>query len=155
MRFRRVSAPALLLVALVVLAAQPADAGGGQRVAQARAAVQTHRTFVLGPGRAWRWFTFRERRGVILLNRITASTGVRAFVDARIPHLAGARVWSWPLQGDPSLSCRQKGTLRICTQGEEWCPMPEATWHFHLFKLSGPAGSIRFDFVVAPPPAGQ
>lgn len=31
--------------------------------------------------------------------------------------------------------------------------MPQATWHFHLVKLSGPAGSIRFDYVVAAPPA--
>jgi hypothetical protein len=29
--------------------------------------------------------------------------------------------------------------------------MPDATWHFHLIKLSGQPGSIRFDYVVAPP----
>ena len=38
---------------------------------------------------------------------------------------------------------------------EQWCPMPQATWHFRLVKLSGPAGPIRFDYVVAAPPAGS
>ncbi len=29
--------------------------------------------------------------------------------------------------------------------------MPQATWHFRLVKLGGPAGPIRFDYVVAAP----
>lgn len=76
---------------------------------------------------------------------------MHAFVEARIPHLAGARVWSWPLRNDPALSCARKGAFDVCTQGEEWCPMPKATCHFRLVKLSGPAGPIRFDYVVGPP----
>lgn len=113
---------------------------------------ETSRTFHLGPGSEVRWFTLRERGGVILLNRLTVPRGVRAVVDARIPHLAGARVISWPDRNDPSLSCRAKGGYQVCTQSEEWCPMPQATWHFHLVKLSGPAGPVRFDYLVAPPP---
>jgi hypothetical protein len=31
--------------------------------------------------------------------------------------------------------------------------MPQAIWHFHLVKLSGPTGPIRFDYGVAAPPA--
>lgn len=107
---------------------------------------QVTRTFRLGPGRVERTFTFRERSGVILLNRLTVPAAVRAFVEARIPHVAGARV------STPSPACRQRSTTQVCTQGEEWCPMPQATWHFHLVKLGGPAGAIRFDYVVAPPP---
>ncbi len=99
-----------------------------------------------------RTFTFRERSGVILINRLTVPHGVRAFVEARIPHVAGARVSSWASRNNPSLSCRPRGRYDICTQGEEWCPMPQATWHFHLVKLSGPAGLIHFDYVVAAPP---
>jgi hypothetical protein len=45
------------------------------------------------------------------------------------------------------------GTFDVCTQSEEWCPMPQAVWHFRLVKLSGPAGPVRFDYVVAAPPA--
>ena len=90
---------------------------------------------------------------MILINRLTVRHGVRAFVDAQIPRLAGARVSTSPSRNDPSLSCRRHGTVDVCTQGEEWCPMPEAVWRFHLVKLSGPAGPIRFDYVVTPPPA--
>lgn len=116
-------------------------------------AFQTTRTFEFGAGRATRTFSLRERDGVILVNRLTVSHGVRAFVDARIPGLAGARVASWMSRKDPSLVCRPRGAFDVCTQSEEWCPMPQAVWHFHLVKLSGPAGPVRFDYVVAAPPA--
>jgi len=104
------------------------------------------------PSRATRTFTFRERGGVILLNQLTARHAVRAYVVARIPHLAGAEVWSWASRDRPSASCRRHGAVDICTQGEEWCPMPPATWHFRFVKLGGPAVLIRFDYVVAAPP---
>ncbi len=42
----------------------------------------------------------------------------------------------------------------VCAEGVQWCPMPQATWHFRLVKLSGPAGPVRFDYVVAAPPKG-
>ena len=116
------------------------------------ARVQTSRTFVIGAGRATRAFTFKEREGVILLNRLIVPHGVRAFVDAQIPGVAGARVQSWPNRNQPALSCRKHGAFDVCTQGEEWCPMPGTTWHFRLVKLGGPAGPIRFDYVVAPAP---
>jgi len=57
---------------------------------------QTTRTFRLDAGRDTRVFTLRQRSGVILLNRLTVPRGVRTFVEARIPHLADARVVSWP-----------------------------------------------------------
>ena len=106
---------------------------------------QTSRTFQLGAGHAARTFTFAEPAGVILVNRLTVRHGVRARVDARIPGVAGARVVT-------SRTCRRQGGYDVCTQQEEWCPMPAATWHVRLVKLSGPAGPIRFDYVVAPPP---
>ena len=131
----------------------PTQTTAGNSQAHPRASpFRTSRVFRLGSGHATRTFTFRERNGVILVNRLTVPHGVRAVVDARIPQLAGARVTSWPDHNDPSLSCRQHGAFDICTQEEEWCPMPQATWHFRLVKLSGPAGPIRFDYVVATPP---
>ncbi len=116
------------------------------------AAFQTKRTFHLGAGRATRTFTFRERDGVILRNRLTVRRGVRVVVDARIPGTADVKIWSWARRYDPSLSCSLHGALDVCTQGEQWCPMPQATWHFRLVKLSGPAGPVRLDYVVAAPP---
>jgi len=136
-----------------VLAA-PAGAVSRHQPRQPSAVFQTKRTFELGAGGATRTFTFRERSGVILRNQLTVLHGVRVFVDARIPSVAGATVRSWASRNDPSLSCRRDGGFDVCTQGEEWCPMPQATWHFRLVKLSGPAGPIRFDYVVAAPPAG-
>lgn len=142
-----------LAAALLLIVAQPvaADSQGQPQAASTR--FQTTRTFELDAGRATRTFTLRERTGVILVNRLTVPHGVRAFVDARIPHLAGARVSSWPSQNNPTLSCRRHGAFDVCTQSEEWCPMPQATWHFHLVKLSGPPGPIRFDYAVAAPSA--
>jgi hypothetical protein len=142
----------LVVASLLLMAVQPvADSQRPAHAAPTR--FQTTRTFKLDVGRASRTFTFRERSGVILLNRLTVLHGVRALVDARIPHLAGARVSSWPSRNNPSLACRRHGPVDVCTQSEEWCPMPQAIWHFHLVKLSGPAGPIRFDYVVAAPPA--
>jgi hypothetical protein len=143
-----------LIAAGLLLAVQPAAATVPDRARTAAHRFETTRTFQLPAGRASRTFTFRERSGVILVNRLTVRRGVHVTVYASIPHLAGARVISWPDQRgrDPSLSCHGKADLEVCTQGEEWCPMPEATWHFHLIKLSGAAGAVRFDYVVAAPP---
>lgn len=89
---------------------------------------------------------------MILVNRLTVPRGVRVRVVARIPGLAGAGVESWAQPDDPTLACLPRGGDVVCTQGEEWCPMPRATWHFRLLKLGGPAARVRFDYVVAPPP---
>jgi len=132
--------------------ASTAGTAAGRQPRQLRSVSRTTRTFRIGAGRATRTFTFREPGGVILLNRLTVRHGVRAFVKARIPHLAGAEVWSWASRNRPSAPCQRHGAFDVCTQGEEWCPMPPATWHFRLVKLSGPAGPVRFSYVVAAPP---
>ena len=150
MSYHRTLVGCAATVAALLLPTQ--TAAGNSQVHRWASPFQTSRVFRLGSGRTTRAFTFRERSGVILVNRLTVPHGVRAVVDARIPHLAGARVTSWPSHNDPSLSCRQHGAVDICTQEEEWCPMPQATWHFRLVKLSGPAGPLRFDYVVATPP---
>ena len=130
----------------------PAQTVAGSVLHPAASRFQTSRVFHLGRGHAMRTFSLHERSGVILVNRLTVPHGVHAFVEARIPRVAGARVSSWPDRNDPSLACRRHGRYDVCTQSEEWCPMPQATWHVHLVKLSGPAGAIRFDYVVAAPP---
>lgn len=124
----------------------------GHQPREARIVFQTTRTFRLGPGRATRTFTLQEQGGVILRNQLTVRPGVRAFVESRIPHLAGAAVWTWPSRTHPS-PCQRLGRFNVCSQDEEWCPMPQATWHFRLVKLGGPAGLVRFDYVVAPRPS--
>ena len=142
----------LLAAVFFSVLAQPAADAARSPTTPRSGGFQTSRVFDLGAGQATRTFTLRERSGVILLNRITVPQGVRALVEATIPGLAGARVTSWLARNDPSLSCRLRGASEVCTQSEEWCPMPQATWHFRLVKLSGPAGPIRLDYVVAAPP---
>lgn len=132
-------------VSVLLFAAGSSAAPGQPRFA-------TSRTVRLAAGPAVRTFTLRERQGVILVNRVTVVAGVRVVVDTRIPGVAGVRVTSRPGRVAPSPSCRRHGAFETCTQGEEWCPMPQATWDVRLVKLSGPAGPVRFDFVVAPPP---
>ena len=114
----------------------------------------TARTFTLPAGKVERRFSMREGAGVILLSRITVPHGVRAHLDAEIPHLAGTGVSTGTSRPDPALTCRRSGGYDVCTQAQEWCPMPAATWQMRLVKTSGPAGPIRIDFVVGPPPAG-
>jgi len=102
----------------------------------------------LGPGRAEASFRLHKPDGVILLFRATVPHGAKVRVDGRIPGVAGVRLntaWS-------ALSCRRRGASDVCVQQEEWCPMPEATWHFRVIKTSGPAGAVRIDFVVGNPP---
>jgi hypothetical protein len=79
---------------------------------------------------------------VIVRDQLTVRRGVRVVVDAH-PGVAGVTVWSCAARGDPSLSCRRDGGFEVRTQAEQWCPMPQATWHFRLVKLSGPAGPVR------------
>jgi hypothetical protein len=129
-------------------------AAAGRQRYEPRAEFQTKRIFDLGAGRVTRTFTFRERDGVVLRNQLTVRRGVRVVVDARIPNAADLKIWTWVRRDDPSLSCRRDGGFDICTQGEQWCPMPQATWHFRLVKLSGPAGPVRFNYLVAAPPKG-
>ena len=119
-----------LAAALLLIVAQPvaADSQGQPQAASTR--FQTTRTFELDAGRATRTFTFRERSGVILVNRLTVLHGVRAFVDARIPHLAGARVSSWPSHNNPSLSCRRHGPFDVCTPKPR--VVPDAAGHLAL-----------------------
>jgi hypothetical protein len=140
--------------AVALLASGPGVARDQSGAAVGRtSAFRTSRTFLLGPGRDVRTFAFRERAGVILLNRLIVPRGTRVIVEARIPGLAGAGVQSWPRRDDPTLACTRDGSRELCTQGEEWCPMPRAVWRFRLVKLAGPAAAVRFDYVVAAPPS--
>jgi hypothetical protein len=145
---------AVIAGATALFAIQPSAATMQQRTGNTKQGFETTRTLQLPAGRASRTFTLRERSGVILINRLTVRRGVRVTVYASIPHLAGAGVISWPDQRgrDTSLACQRKGPYETCNQAEEWCPMPKATWHVRLVKLSGPAGAVRFDYLVAPPP---
>jgi hypothetical protein len=137
-----------------LLVGQPSAATGQRQLRAGVRGFETTRTFRLPAGRAVRTFTLRERSGVILVNRLTVPRSARVTAYASIPHLAGAGVASRPDQRgrDSSLSCRRQGAAEVCDQGEEWCPMPKATWRVRLVKLSSPAGPVRFDYVVAPPP---
>jgi hypothetical protein len=100
-----------------------------------------------GPGRADRVFTMRQPRGVVRLTRLITTYGIRASAAATTPRGAGVRVMNYDNLGDPS-PCKRRGSLEVCTQSQEGCPMPKAVWRIHLLKTGGPAGLVRFDFVV-------
>lgn len=92
-----------------------------------------------------------ERAGVIRLLQVVAPAGTRLKVTGAIPGVAGVTV-SLPLHSRAAApeTCSTHDGAVVCTVAEEACPMPQATWKFQVHKLSGPAGRIRVDFVVAP-----
>ena len=87
---------------------------------------------------------------MILLLRVVAPAGTRVRVTGTMPAVAGVSVSVPRPQFDPAETCTSHGGSVACVQGEEACPMPPATWHFRVRKISGPAGRIRVDFVVGP-----
>lgn len=93
-------------------------------------------------------FKLVEPAGIIQLFRVTVLQGTRVTVTASIPHLASVAM-SAPRGSIPPQACTHRGRSDICTQSEEACPMPAATWHVQLRKLAGPPGEIRVELVVA------
>jgi hypothetical protein len=91
-----------------------------------------------------------ERGGVIRLFRVQAPAGSRVRVTSVIPGVAGISTSIPAAPDDPAETCTRDSGALVCTQAEEWCPMPAATWLLRVRKLSGPAGRIRIAFVVAP-----
>jgi hypothetical protein len=138
-------------VSLVALAALMSAAAGGNAAPPKEGQTKTTRWFQTGPGPARRVFTMRQPAGIVLLTRLTTTNGIRASAAATIPGVAGVRVLNYGKLGDPS-PCRRRGSVEVCTQSQEGCPMPKAVWRIHLLKIGGPAGLVRFDFVVGKPP---
>lgn len=102
--------------------------------------VQTSRLLAFGPGRASRVFTLQGRSGVVLVNRLTVPHGVSVIAEATIRGVAHVRVSTTTSAKDPSLTCHRGHSFDVCTQEEEWCPMPRAQWHVKLVKLKRSCG---------------
>jgi hypothetical protein len=85
---------------------------------------------------------------VIRLLRVAVPAGARVNVIGVIPGVAGVRISTPAARNDPAESCERRSAVVVCTQSEEACPIPAATWRFQLRKLAGPAGLIRLSFVV-------
>jgi hypothetical protein len=103
-------------------------------------------------GHAEATFSLREPAGVVLLARISAPRGVRAFVNATIPGVAGVQMGTTPDRFGQNPTCAVHGQMNVCTEAVQWCPMPQATWRFRVAKVAGPAGAVRVDFIVGPAP---
>jgi hypothetical protein len=135
---------------LIVAVAALACAAGGANAAPAREGeTDTGRWFQLGPGPAIRTFKMRRPEGIVRLTRITTTAGIRASVEATIHGLIAVNVSSDTGRFDPARTCRRRDALQICTQAQEGCPAPAALWSVTLRKFDGPAGLVRFDFVVS------
>ena len=143
------------LVAALALGPSPA-VGGKLRVGVAREARHRSpvgaraetRTIQLASGAAVKRFEFSEPSGAIRLLRVTVPRGTRARLTGLIPGAAGVSTSVPRGENDPAETCRRSGATVVCTQSEEACPMPRATWRFRLNKLAGPAGDVRVQFVV-------
>ena len=137
----------LQALAVVVLVATVCSVGNASPP-KAYGNSKTSVWFQAGPGRASRVFTMRQPPGMVRLTRLTTTYGIRASAAAvTVPRLAGVRVVNWDSAGNPA-PCRRRGSFLVCTQSQEGCPMPKAVWRIHLLKTGGPAGLVRFDFVV-------
>ena len=139
------------IVMLAALALACAVGGANGAPPKAEGKTKTSRWFQTGAGPARRVFSMPQPRGIVLLTRLTTTYGIKASVAATIPGGAGVRVLNYGNLGDPS-PCRRRGSLEICTQSQEGCPMPKAVWRIHVLKTGGPAGLVRFDFLVGEPP---
>ena len=104
------------------------------------------RPIELGTGVERHRFTLKRPAGVVLLFRLTLPRGTRAYLTGRIGSVAGVGM------STDYNSCQQRGSDLVCEQAVEWCPLPRGTWGFRLHKLSGPAGTARFEFIVGAPP---
>ena len=105
-------------------------------------------------GRQTLRFRLDEPAGVILTYRLSAPRGANIRASARLPGIT-VPLWIATTPVGPNGSCTEAGDRITCTVGEEWCPMPEATWLFRVDKLAGPAGDVTLTFRVGDPPAGQ
>lgn len=99
-------------------------------------------------GAAVKRFELSEPGGAIRLLRVTVPQGTRAQLTAVIPGTAGVGISVPRGRVDSAEVCRRAGAVDVCSQSEEACPMPPATWRFRLRKLAGPAGEIRIEFAV-------
>jgi hypothetical protein len=141
----------LVLVALAGLGFLLAPAAKGDVGAPLTAKRAPGKPFILrvGPGPRRVSCLMSEPAGVILLLRLTVPHGSRVNLTGRIPHVAGVGIST-----DGRSKCHRRGAVDVCTQPEEWCPMPPAAWRFVLRKLAGPRGEVRVDFVIGSPPGG-
>lgn len=94
--------------------------------------------------------TLQEPAGIIREFRVAAAARIRVRVTVVIPGLAGVSASLPRTHLDNSGTCSRHGGFVACVQAEEACPMPAASWHVRVRKLSGPAGPVRVDFVVGP-----
>ncbi|MDQ6729011.1 MAG: hypothetical protein M3022_01560 [Actinomycetota bacterium] len=101
---------------------------------------------------SWAWrapVTISAPAGTLRRLRLILPHGARATAIAVIPTLAGLRVSS-PAIG-PAARCGRHGSVDVCTQDAEACPMPAANWQVRVTRYRGPAGTVRVELVLADP----
>jgi hypothetical protein len=130
-----------------VFAAAVIAAGDGAAPGNASTA-----TVRFGGGHELRALVLNEPAGVILLYRISAPRGTDVRASVQIPGVTARLQIATPPTALPR-SCTSRRSRVTCTVGEEWCPMPEATWRVRLEKRAGPAGDVILTFRVGNPPA--
>jgi hypothetical protein len=140
------SGPAVAIAALVSLLCV---AGGSNAAPTLEGQTATSRWFRLPAGPTSRTFTMRRPHGIVRLARITTTRGIQASVEATAGPLMAVSLNNDRRRDDPARTCRRNGDVEVCTQAIEGCPAPAAVWSVHLEKLGGPAGLVRFEFVIS------
>jgi hypothetical protein len=84
-----------------------------------------------------------EPGGPIRVFRLTVPHGMDVVATGTIPHVAGVKI------STRTSSCRRRGAVDVCNQGEEGCPMPPAAWRFTFARRGGGAGVVRLEFVTS------
>lgn len=103
-------------------------------------------TIHFGPSRSVRHFVLTEPAGTIKLLRLIVPHGDRARLTGNIPGIAEITISTTAHAPNPV--CEPSSTATICSEQEEQCPMPAATWRFRLQQSEGPGGTIRVEFKV-------
>ena len=106
------------------------------------------RRLLASPTIASKAWVYRQYDTMVRTNTIAA-----AGLTAGVVRIKGTER-ALAISTDGMAKCRRRGAVDVCTQPEEWCPMPAAAWRFVLRKLAGPPGWIRIDFVIGSPPSG-
>jgi hypothetical protein len=95
---------------------------------------------------ALRQFVMAEPAGVVEFLRLIVPHGDRVQLTGTIPGVAEVAISTTAQPPNPV--CNPRGSSTICSEAEQQCPMPAATWQFRLQKLAGPGGTIRAQFKV-------
>jgi hypothetical protein len=133
-----------LVIAIALLALSPRASSAEAGVLTTAHRVVVGRTFALPAGVTKTSFDFTIHADypdlVVMIVPWHTALGVRALSENGLMQITGAT---------GRTTCRRHGSLDLCTQGEEWCPLVQGRWHAVVTKTSNSAAVVRLLLVFA------